>query len=287
MDIYAILSSKPHNKHYLDRYHKFIQVCRQVNSLKTKEELGYTEKHHICPRAKDMFPEYKSLKEYNWNCAVLSSRQHFIAHWMLWKAYGGSQGNAFWLMRNRTKTETRMTSTMYEKLAIELSIKSSMNGIKLSKEGRHNAQIEAKEGRHYWQSAEYAKRISEFAKINAQKPDFAFKRDEVRKSNANRQTELSKLGMQNGQLSVKNGTHLWLTEEHRQKTIARNKDPEFRKRNSKIILERCHRPIVNEIKEILKLNQVKAKDFGFFGNWTMKPDNVLIEFYEKLRNNFQ
>lgn len=28
----------------------------------------------------------------------LSYRQHKIAHWMLWKAYGGSQTNAFWRM---------------------------------------------------------------------------------------------------------------------------------------------------------------------------------------------
>ena len=98
VDIYAILASKPHNKHQLDRYFKFILACSQANSLKTKEELGYTEKHHICPKAKDLFPEYASFKYFPWNKVILTGRQHFIAHWMLWKAYGGSQTNAFWFL---------------------------------------------------------------------------------------------------------------------------------------------------------------------------------------------
>ncbi|HET8686335.1 MAG TPA: hypothetical protein VFM18_06685, partial [Methanosarcina sp.] len=81
VDIYSILSSKPHNKHYLNRYFNFIQQCCQANSLKTKEELGYTEKHHICP--KSIFPEHKKFRSNKWNKAVLTARQHFIAHWML------------------------------------------------------------------------------------------------------------------------------------------------------------------------------------------------------------
>lgn len=95
VDIYTILSSKPHNKHYLARYFNFILACGQANSSKTKDELGRTEKHHICPKAKDLFPEYTAFKDHPWNCVVLTARQHFIAHWMLWKAYGGSQTYAF------------------------------------------------------------------------------------------------------------------------------------------------------------------------------------------------
>jgi len=110
MDIYTILSSKPHNKHYLDRYHKFIQACCQVNSLKTKEELGYTENHHICPKADDLFPNYKNFRTNKWNKAILTARQHFIAHLMLWKTYGGSQTKAIYFMVEMNQENLKRSS---------------------------------------------------------------------------------------------------------------------------------------------------------------------------------
>ncbi len=119
VDIYTILSSKPHNKHHLNRYFNFILACSQANSGKTKEELGYTEKHHICPRAKDLFPEYKSFTKNPWNGVVLTARQHFIAHWMLWKAYGGSQSFAFRTLRNVNGKS--INGNTYEKMRIDTS----------------------------------------------------------------------------------------------------------------------------------------------------------------------
>ena len=89
-DIYAILASKPHNPHYLKRYFKFIQWCQENP---TTDE--YVEDHHICPKADDLFPEYADLKKFVWNSITLTSRQHFISHFLLWKAYGGSQSYAF------------------------------------------------------------------------------------------------------------------------------------------------------------------------------------------------
>lgn len=85
MEIYKVLSSKKHNSHYLKRYIKFIKNCIQKNELNTN--LPYTETHHICPKAKDMFPEYADLKANPWNKAVLTYRQHIIAHLLLWKTY--------------------------------------------------------------------------------------------------------------------------------------------------------------------------------------------------------
>jgi hypothetical protein len=93
IDIYAILASKPHNTHYLKRYWKFIQSCDKLN--RTLSESVYTEKHHICPKANDLFPEYASFVEHPWNRILLTSRQHVIAHLILWKSYGKSQTIAF------------------------------------------------------------------------------------------------------------------------------------------------------------------------------------------------
>lgn len=88
--IIEILKSKPHNQHYLNRYIKFIEYCYKVNLTKSKIELGYIEKHHICPKAKSLFPEYKSKKDFPWNIIILTGQQHFVAHHILAKAYPNS-----------------------------------------------------------------------------------------------------------------------------------------------------------------------------------------------------
>jgi hypothetical protein len=95
--IEEILKQKPHNTHHLNRYIKFIKTCKPYS--------GYSELHHICPRAKDLFPEFGCLKDNPWNGIRLSARQHFIAHRMLWKAYGGSQTYAFRAMCNNQKSK--------------------------------------------------------------------------------------------------------------------------------------------------------------------------------------
>lgn len=59
---------------------------------------GYTEKHHILPKAKDCWPEYANEHE---NIVRLSARAHFIAHLLLSRALGGSQISAFVLMVRR------------------------------------------------------------------------------------------------------------------------------------------------------------------------------------------
>lgn len=95
MDIYSILSSKPHNSHYLNKYIRFINNCQHKNV----NYQGYTERHHICP--KSMFPDYKSFTFHPWNCAVLTARQHFIAHMLLWKTYNNeTMTRAFGAMSN-------------------------------------------------------------------------------------------------------------------------------------------------------------------------------------------
>jgi hypothetical protein len=110
LSIQTILTSRPHNKHHLSRYIRFIQAC-------SKEQIvsDYTEDHHICPKALDMFPEYASFKDHPWNRVVLTYRQHLIAHKMLHKAYGKSQTMALWSMLNiDAGNEMRVNSKFYE-----------------------------------------------------------------------------------------------------------------------------------------------------------------------------
>ena len=114
MDIYSILSSKPHNPHYLNRYITFIQQCQ----LKNKDFKGYTENHHICPRA--IFPLYKNFSKNPWNKATLTARQHFIAHMMLWKLYKNrSMTRAFGMMSSYYLIKK---SRLYETIKLEYSL---------------------------------------------------------------------------------------------------------------------------------------------------------------------
>lgn len=85
MNIHEILITKTHNKHYLKKYLNFIQKCQQKNQFFPE---NYTENHHICPKSKDMFPEYKNLKKYKWNSCKLTYRQHIISHLLLYKTFG-------------------------------------------------------------------------------------------------------------------------------------------------------------------------------------------------------
>lgn len=102
MNIYQILSSKPHNPHHLKRYHKFILACQEKN----ESDFGYKEQHHICPKAKDLFPEYANFNENPWNKVELTARQHIVAHIMLWKCFGGSQSSALHCMIFNFNSET-------------------------------------------------------------------------------------------------------------------------------------------------------------------------------------
>ena len=121
MDIYTILASKPHNLHYLNRYVSFIERCHYKNVGHN----GYTEHHHICPKADDMFPEYTCLKRNPWNGIKLSARQHFIAHLLLWKAFPQitSPLVSFWQMKHKNKI--KINSRIYESLKIEFAKKNS------------------------------------------------------------------------------------------------------------------------------------------------------------------
>jgi len=100
-----ILFERSKNIHMIKRYINFIE------SIANRNKIGH--KHHILPKAKDMFPEYKNFDDYPWNGIVLSLREHFIAHWMLSKIFpGSSQSLAFYYMCNKTLNKN---SKEYEK----------------------------------------------------------------------------------------------------------------------------------------------------------------------------
>lgn len=99
LDIYALALPKVKNAHYFSRYIKFILGCIEKNKTR---ELKFFDKHHILPKACELFPEYKNFNLYPWNCVKLTFREHIIAHVMLWKIFGGSQIGSLMLLLNET-----------------------------------------------------------------------------------------------------------------------------------------------------------------------------------------
>ena len=88
------------NNHYYARYIKLIEWA------KFNPPSGMVEKHHIVPRSMGG----SNKKE---NLVALSPRVHFIAHWLLWKAYkNGKMANAFWTMK--LCNGRRLNSKSYE-----------------------------------------------------------------------------------------------------------------------------------------------------------------------------
>lgn len=139
MDIYSILTSKPHNPHYLNRYITFVKKCQQKNIGYE----GYTEEHHICPKAGDMFPEYICLKTNPWNRAVLTARQHFIAHIILWKVFGDcrSCAESLWFMSNGKWKDYSNSSRVYETVKLGLGKVWKERGRILGKNNLNNVPV--------------------------------------------------------------------------------------------------------------------------------------------------
>lgn len=112
------------SQHYYNRYIKFIDECS------SREKLGYKERHHIIP---------KSLggSDSKDNIIHLSAREHFIAHWLLWKAYRNVQmAKAFNLMKINPSGDVRyINSRAYEVFKSEYSILLSTH---MSGENHHN-----------------------------------------------------------------------------------------------------------------------------------------------------
>lgn len=114
---------------YLNRYNKF------MNALKNQVVEGYTEKHHIIPRSHGGTNDES-------NIIRLTPRQHYVAHWMLWKAYGKEMTTAFNYMNGIKRYGKRLNSKTFEILKIE-EIQRQKNKV-FSEETRKKMSLAAK-----------------------------------------------------------------------------------------------------------------------------------------------
>ena len=79
--------------------------------LKEKRSGFYFEGHHILPKCKGGTGTSTRAKN-NPNIVLLTAREHFLAHWLLWRIYGDRQmALAFHKMMSSTKHTNRITSS--------------------------------------------------------------------------------------------------------------------------------------------------------------------------------
>lgn len=92
---------------------------RYINFIKSRPDHGkrskdnYLERHHILPRLMDGTNEKA-------NIIWLTTREHFIAHLILWKCYGGSMAQAFYYMQHKNVSSGKhnrvLSARQFEKL---------------------------------------------------------------------------------------------------------------------------------------------------------------------------
>jgi ABC-type Fe3+/spermidine/putrescine transport system ATPase subunit len=78
-------------------------------------ELAHNRYKKMKMHERNMFTVEEKVAQFNtWNKVSLTPRQHFIAHFLLWKSYGNSQSYAFWAMCNGQKNKHQ--SSRYYKI---------------------------------------------------------------------------------------------------------------------------------------------------------------------------
>lgn len=99
---------------YIKHYNVLIESRKKLNNTRTqlKQNGHYFETHHIIPRC-------LGGKDSEENLVILTGREHYIAHLLLWKIHGGTLFYAVWLMTHPKTTSgvgAIITSRRYELL---------------------------------------------------------------------------------------------------------------------------------------------------------------------------
>lgn len=133
------------NLHYLNRYNNFI------GALKEQTISGYYELHHIIPKSSGGSNDKSNL-------IALTARQHYIAHWLLWKAYGGNLARAFFMMSSVGRYQ-RVNSKTYDKARKDYS-----EQVKIQMANKPNVPKFTPEHREKLRQAKLGRKLSEATK---------------------------------------------------------------------------------------------------------------------------
>jgi hypothetical protein len=98
-----------YNKIYNDLM--FSRLLLKSERIKEKRNGSYFEGHHIIPKCKGGTGTSTRPKN-NSNIVLLTAREHFLSHWLLWRIYGDRQmALAFHKMLSTTDKTKRITSS--------------------------------------------------------------------------------------------------------------------------------------------------------------------------------
>ena len=98
-----------YNKIYNDLM--FSRLLLKSKRIKEKRNGGYFEGHHIIPKCKGGTGTSTRPKN-NLNIVLLTAKEHFLSHWLLWRIYGDRQmALAFHKMLSTTDKTKRITSS--------------------------------------------------------------------------------------------------------------------------------------------------------------------------------
>lgn len=128
----------------MNRYIDFIVTC---NNRNINNNTSILEKHHILP--KSLYPRFKNFSHHNWNMALLTPREHFIAHLILHYFIGGSMTTAINFMLSCDRYDGIAKSKQYQK------IREDYNNISNIPNGNHGF----KEGERWYTNGNKNKRI--------------------------------------------------------------------------------------------------------------------------------
>lgn len=106
----------------INRYIKHIGICNTRNRINLPDII---EKHHILP--KSLFPQFQNFIHYKWNMALLTPREHFIAHLYLHYLIGKGMTSAINAMIVSDRYDLTKNNRLYQKLREEYK---SMNALK-------------------------------------------------------------------------------------------------------------------------------------------------------------
>lgn len=132
-----------------------------ISKARNRTLTGYIEKHHIIPRA------YNGTNDPT-NIVELTAREHFVAHLLLSKIYGGKMIHALFMMSTRSGYTNRIYGKLREKFSLLISqnaersnkISSSLKGYKKSEEHIANWTTSRKRNKSFVQTQEHKDKIS-------------------------------------------------------------------------------------------------------------------------------
>ena len=170
-----IIEPTKYSKYY------FLIIERAINEQRTKLKKSdssyvYYENHHILP--KSLFPEFKNLKDNPWNSVLLTAREHFLIHALIYKHFKSlnhqwmyKMGRAFMIMKAEGTTincrNVNSIAYQYFKLNIKMSdetkkkMSESRRGFRPSDETKKKMSERAKN-----RTAEHQQKINESKKLN-------------------------------------------------------------------------------------------------------------------------